>query len=166
VKIADRAGIILIVVVAMWPAARVVGQRRGSTSLLVNVVPESQLTPPRLSMWFTVSADGSGDDLRQSSIVTARVRALPNHPIHVTARLTGAPPDAIFEWSGSILTATGGAQGATCTSGSFGAGASQEFVADWPASGTISCRVNFRLANPRALPPGVYSASVELAASE
>jgi hypothetical protein len=166
VKIAHRAGIILIVVVTMWPPAKVVGQRRGSTSLLVNVVPESQLTPPRLSMRFTVSADGSGDDLRQTSIVTARVRALPNHPIHVTARLTGAPPDAIFEWSGSVLTAAGGAQGATCSSGSFAAGASQELVADWATSGTISCRVTFRLANARALPPGVYSASVDLSASE
>jgi hypothetical protein len=172
VKTAHRAGVILIVAAALWPAARVAGQRAGSTSLLVNVVPESQLTPSRLSMRFNVSADGSADDLRQISIVTARVRTLPNHPIHLTARMgavtgpSGAAPQAIVEWSGSSLAAAGGAQGSTCTSGSLAAGASQDLVAEWPTSGSITCRIAFRLANPRDLPPGSYTASLDLAITE
>ena len=170
-RTAHRAGVIAIFMAA-WPTAEVVGQRAGSASLAVNVVPESQLTPSRLSMRFTVSSDGRGDDLRQSSIVTARVRALPNHPIKVTARVagvmgpSGATREAIIAWTGSSVSATGGAQGATCISGSFAAGPSQELVADWPSSGSITCRVEFTLTNPRALVPGLYTASVEFVTPE
>ena len=74
----------------------------------------------------------------------------------------GPAPSAIVEWSGARLGATGGAQSATCTSGSFGAGPTQALIADWPSSGTITCRIALTLVNPRVLTPGFYNASIDL----
>jgi hypothetical protein len=134
----------------------------------LNVVPESQLIPTQFSVRFIVSADGASDSLSQTQIAVARIRALPNRQIHLTARLrdvsgpSGAAPAAVIEWSGSPLNATGGAMSATCTSGSFASAPSQEMVEGWPSSGTLTCRVAFTLANPRALPPGPYTASFDL----
>jgi hypothetical protein len=164
-----RALIVLTITTAFWPAARVAGQRAGSTTLLVNVVPEFQVTPTQLSVRFIVSGDGATDILTQTALVAARARALPNRQIHLTASLgdvtgpTGAAPSAIIEWIGLSLGATGGAQSATCTSGSLAAGSLQDLAAVWPSSGSITCRIAFTLANPRNLPPGSYSTVIAVA---
>ena len=163
-----RAGAILIVIAALWPAAKVVAQRTRSASLVIDIVPEAEVKPSHLSAQFAVSADGRADNLSQSTVVTARVRALPNRQIRLDVRIgavtgpSGPAPSAIVEWSGARLGATGGAQSATCTSGSFAAGPSQALIADWPSSGTISCRIALTLANPRVLMPGFYNASFDL----
>jgi hypothetical protein len=150
------------------PAANVVAQRTGSSSLVVTVAPEAHFIPPQIPLRFTVSADGATDVIRQSANVSAWVRALPGQQIHVTAHLgtvtgpSGTLPSSAIAWTGSVSRATAGGQAATCTSGSFTSGATQDLVAGWRSSGTLTCALTFSLSNPRSLPPGLYTATIDL----
>ncbi|MBZ5624916.1 MAG: hypothetical protein LAQ69_40370 [Acidobacteriia bacterium] len=150
-------------------AATVAAQRTATTTLVVRVAPEQRLNVSRVSLQFRVSADGAGDVTSQTATVAAWVRALPGQRIRLTATtgsLSGPPgavPSSAIRWSGSPASATGGGQGASCTSGSFESHGPQDLVAGWTRSGTLSCAVVFSLADPRSLPPGQYTGTVDLA---
>ena len=144
-------------------------QRNGSTTLVVQVNQEARLDPQQVALNFRVSADGASDVTSQTASVAAMVRALPGQQIRVTARLgslngpDGPVPVTQVGWAGSTTRATAGGQGATCSSGTFQAGATQDLVLGWQRSGILTCAVNFGLAAPRGLAPGLYSGTVDLA---
>jgi hypothetical protein len=73
----------------------------------------------------------------------------------------GAVPISAIRWSGSSLVAAAGAQAASCAGGSFPSGDTQDLVAGWQRSGTLTCAVTFWLADPRSLPPGAYTGVVD-----
>jgi hypothetical protein len=153
----------------LWWSGNAVGQRQGTTTLAVNVVPESQVDPSRVSLRFVVSGDGRDEVISQPTLVTARVRALPGQQIHLTAAVSSVsgPADgakaARFEWSGTMVRASGEVRTATCTNGAFPDDGPQELVAGWSQSGSLTCGFSFRLANPSDLPPGTYTAVFALA---
>lgn len=164
-----RAHTLVIVAIAglLWSPARVAAQRT-ATNLLVQVDPESHLSPSQVWLRFAVSPDGAADFTSQAASLAAWVRALPHARIHLSARIgsvtgpSGAIPAGAIQWRGSVVRATAGAQSATCTNGSFAGGPSQELVAGWERSGTLTCEVTFSLASPRDMPPGSYSATLDL----
>jgi hypothetical protein len=163
-----RICIVLAIGIALWPNGSAVGQRAGSTRLVLTVVPEFRLDPSRLLVQFTVSPNGVGDIASQPAAVSAWARSLPGRQIHLTAHVgvvtgpSGPAPDAAIEWKGSALRSTAGGRAATCTSGSFSAGTTQELVAGWQESGILACAIAFRLANPHELAPGTYTAAFDL----
>ena len=134
-------------------------QRSGTTALVVHVNQEARLDPPQVALNFRVSADGASDVTSQTATVAAAVRALPGQQIRVTARLVtltgpdGPVPVTQVGWAGSTTRATAGGQAATCSSGTFQPGASQDLVMGWQRSGILTCAVDFALAAPRNLPP-------------
>ena len=134
-------------------------QRYATTSLFVRVDPEQHLMPGGVGLNFRVSADGSADLLSQTQPVAAWVRALPGRNIRITAAASGLPPQAELRWVSSVDRATGGAQGAQCTSGTFH-GPSNDLVANWSRSGILTCGVTFQLSNPREIPAGSYPVAV------
>ena len=97
------------------------------------------------------------------------MRALPAQQIRVTARLVslngpdGPVPVTAVGWAGSATRATAGGQAATCSTGTFQPGATQDLVAGWQRSGILTCAVNFELVAPRNLSPGLYTGTVNLA---
>jgi hypothetical protein len=155
------------VVAALWPSARVVAQRSGSTILTVNVAPEAHLNLSHVALRLVVSADGSGDIASQTAVIATWVRALPNQRIRLIGHLAnlsgpaGAVPVSAIRWSGSSLGAAAGALAASCAGGSFASGDTQDLVAGWQRSGTLACAVTFSLADPRSLPPGAYTGVVD-----
>jgi len=144
-------------------------QRNGGTTLVVQVRPEAHLDPSQVMLSFRVSADGTADVTTQTAAIAAWVRALAGQQIHLRAIVANlAGPDgpvaaSQLSWSGSPAQATGGGQQAGCTSGSFSGGAARDLAANWQRSGTLTCAVTFSLASPRALTPGNYSGTVQLA---
>jgi hypothetical protein len=144
-------------------------QRTGMTTLVLRVSQEARLDPQQVALNFRVSADGTSDVTSQTTSVGAWVRALPGQQIRVTAQLVGLNgpdgpvPVTQVGWAGSPARATAGAQAATCSSGTFQPGATQDLVLGWQRSGILTCTVNFALAEPRNLPPGLYSGTVNLA---
>lgn len=144
-------------------------QRSGTTALVVHVNQEARLDPPQVALNFRVSADGASDVTSQTATVAAAVRALPGQQIRVTAQLVtltgpdGPVPVTQVGWVGSTTRATAGGQAATCSSGTFQPGATQDLVLGWQRSGVLTCAVDFALAAPRNLPPGLYSGTVNLA---
>jgi hypothetical protein len=144
-------------------------QRSGTTTLLLRVNQEVRLDPPQVALNFRVSANGASDFTSQTTSVAALVRALPGQQIRVTAQLVslngpdGPVPVTQVGWAGSTTRATGGGQAATCSSGTFQPGATQDLVLGWQRSGILACTVNFSLAAPRDLSPGLYSGTVNLA---
>lgn len=147
----------------------VAAQRSGTTTLAVQVNPEARLDPQQVALNFRVSADGASDVTNQTAMVAAWVRALPGQQIRVTARLNafhgpdGPVPPTQLIWVGSTTRATAGAQAATCSSGTFQTGAAQDLVLGWQRSGVLTCALDFALAAPRTLSPGLYSGTVNLA---
>ena len=156
------------VVLMFWPAIRAGAQRTGSTTLLLRVSPEAHLNPERIALRFTVTADGLGESARQTENIAAWVRALPGQRIRLIARMaslsgpSGAIPSGAVRWNGANQMASGGGQAASCASGSFAGGATQDLVDAWRTSGTLTCAVTFSLADPRSLPAGAYVGSVDL----
>ena len=149
---------------------RLIGaQRTGTTTLAVQVNQEARLDPPQVALNFRVSADGASDVAIQTASVAAWVRALPAQQIRVTARLVslngpdGPVPVTAVGWAGSATRATAGGQAATCSTGTFQPGATQDLVAGWQRSGILTCAVNFELVAPRNLSPGLYTGTVNLA---
>jgi len=144
-------------------------QRSGTATLVLRVNPEARLDPQQVTLNFRVSADGTSDVTSQTTSVGALVRALPGQQIRVTAQLVslngpdGPVPVTAVGWAGSTTRATAGGQAATCSSGTFQAGVTQDLVLGWQRSGILTCAVNFALAAPRDLPPGLYSGIVNLA---
>ena len=164
----QRAWIFITLSLLLWLSGNAIGQRQGSTSLTVNVAPESHVDPSRVPVRFVVTDSGEADESLHTAVITARVRSLPGRQVHLTAAISGAtaPPGtqgAQFEWSGSVVRATGAARSASCGSGSFANGGAQELVGGWYESGTLTCSISFRLVNPRDLAPGVYTAVFDLA---
>jgi len=164
-KLALAAGLLLIV----WPRGETAAQQSGTTRLVLNVAPESRLDPQQVELQFRVSQDGGSDVTSASATITARVRNLPGQPIRVAAQVAdlhgpAAPvPASALRWTGSAVSATGGARQATCSSGTFSAGGLQDLVSNWQNAGMLTCAVNFELADPRSLPAGLYSGVVKLA---
>ena len=144
-------------------------QHSGTTTLVLRVNQEARLDPPQVALNFRVSADGASDVTSQTAIVAALVRALPGQQIRVTAQLVslngpdGQVPVTQVGWAGSATRAIAGGQAATCSSGTFQPGATQDLVLGWQRSGILTCAVNFALAAPRNLSPGLYSGTVNLA---
>jgi len=164
-----RPNLILAGITALCLAGGALAQQRSTTALVVQVTPEARLNLAQIALNFRVSADGMSDVTSQTQMVAAWVRALPGQAIRVTASAgalggpSGSVPLSALSWSGSVAGATAGGQQAACTSGSFGTGASQDLVAAWARSGTLACAVTFSLADPRSLPPGLYTGLVSLA---
>lgn len=144
-------------------------QRSATTTLAVQVNPEARLDPQQVALNFRVSADGASNVTTQTTIVAAWVRALPGQQIRVTASLNafsgpaGPVPAALLTWVGSTARATAGAQAGTCSSGTFQTGPTQDLVLGWQRSGILTCAVTFALVEPRSLPPGLYSGTMNLA---
>jgi len=144
-------------------------QRSGTTTLVLQVNQEARLDPQQVALAFRVSADGASDVTSQATSVAASVRALPGQQIRVTVQLgslngpDGPVPVTQLGWAGSTTRATAGGQAATCSSGTFQPGATQDLVLGWQRSGILTCAVNFALAAPRNLSPGLYSGTVNLA---
>ena len=157
---------VLLLACLVSPAS---AQRSGTTTLVLRVNQEARLDPPQVALNFRVSADGASDVTSQTTSVAAMVRALPGQDIRVTARLVtlngpdGPVPVSAVGWAGSTTRATGGGQAASCSSGTFQPGATQDLVLGWQRSGILACAVNFALAAPRNLSPGLYSGTVNLA---
>jgi hypothetical protein len=163
----SKTGVVAVLLACVTGPAG--AQRSGTTALVLQVNPEARLDPQQVAVNFRVSADGSSEVTSQTTSVAAWVRALPGQQIRVTARLLslngpdGPAPVTAVRWAGSRTRATAGGQAATCSSGTFEAGASHDLVLGWQRSGILTCAVNFELAAPRNLPPGLYSGIVDLA---
>jgi hypothetical protein len=144
-------------------------QRSGTTTLVLQVNQEARLDPRQVALNFRVSGDGASDVTSQTISVAAWVRALPGQQIRVTAQLVsltgpdGPVPVTQVGWAGSTTRATAGGQAATCSSGTFQPGATQDLVLGWQRSGILTCAVDFALAAPRNLSPGLYLGTVNLA---
>jgi hypothetical protein len=164
-----RAILVSAAIVTFWPAARVGAQRSSTATLTVRVSPEARLNPGQVALRFVVTADGVGEVTSQTEAVAAWVRALPGQRIRLMARMaslagpSGVVPIEAVQWSGARQRATAGGQSATCSTGSFAAGAAQDLVAAWESSGTLTCAVTFSLVDPRSLAPGIYVGAVDLA---
>ena len=160
-----RQVITLAIAILCLPIGRVGAERAGSTALIVNVAPESRLTPRQIPLRFAITPDATPD---VPSNVSMWVRALPGQSIHLRAALgtfsgpVGGPAPEV-RWSGSIAGATSGGQRAACNSGSFETGSSAELVSGWTQSGTLACNVVWSVANAGNLVPGVYIGAVDLA---
>ena len=143
-------------------------QRSGTTTLVLQVNQEARLDPQQVALNFRVSADGASDVTSQTASVAAWVRALPGQQIRVLAQLVtltgpdGPVPVTEVGWAGSTTRATAGGQAATCSSGTFQPGATQDLVLGWQQSGILTCAVDFALSAPRNLSPGLYSGTVNL----
>lgn len=163
-----RALLASAIIAAFWPAGRAGAQRTGSTTLALRVSPEAHLSPGQVALRFVVTADGLGEITSQTETVAAWVRALPGQRIRLIARMaslagpSGTVPIGAVRWSGASQRATGGGQAATCSAGSFAGGATQDLVAAWQVSGTLTCAVTFSLGDPHSLPPGAYTGAVDL----
>lgn len=135
------------------------------------MAPETRIDPPQVTLHFLVSADGRADQTNQAAVVQAWVRALPGQQIHVTgslAQLTGpggAVPASAVRWTGSAVSATGGAQAAACSSGVFSSTEPHEMVDGWARSGKLTCAETFELTGAGDLAPGTYTGVVTLAAT-
>lgn len=147
-------------VLVLWPASEGTAQHTATTSLVLRVGPEARLDPQQVALTFRVSADGSSDVTTVSAVVAARARTAPGQSLRVTARLLNL--DAQVQWTSSILSAAGGGQQASCSSGVLAPGATQDLVTGWQSSGLVTCSVNFQLVDPRSLAPGVYAGIVQL----
>ena len=164
----NRAILASVVVLMFWPASRSGAQRTGSATLVLRISPEAHLHPEQVALRFTVTADGLGESTSQTEAIAAWVRALPGQRIRLSARIaslsgpSGAVSSAAIRWSGASQRASGGGQSATCASGSFAGGATQDLIDAWRTSGTLTCEVTFSLVDPRSLPPGIYSGAVDL----
>jgi hypothetical protein len=164
--LAKRSILVSALVAACW--VQVGAQRTGNTTLVVRVTPEAHLTPSQVSLRFRTSAGGAGDITSQTEIVAAWVRAAPGQHIRLTASLgqlsdaTGAVFSQAVRWTGAPFQATGGGQTATCTSGILQSGSSQDLIAGWQKSGTLTCAIAFGLADPQSLPAGTYTGRVDL----
>jgi hypothetical protein len=165
--VVQRTIVVGAVIAACWPSARVDAQRSGSTNLEVHVAPEAHLDPRQVALRLVVSEDGSGDIASQTAVIATWARALPNQRIRLMGHMAnlsgpdGAVPISAIRWSGSNVGATSGAQAASCAGGSFASGATQDLIAGWQRSGTLTCAVTFSLADPRSLPPGIYTGVVD-----
>ena len=144
-------------------------QGSGTTALVLRINPESRLDPQQITLDFQITSDRTLGMTSKRALIAAAVRPLPGQQIHVTARfasLTGPDgpiPASILRWDGVAVNATGGGQYATCSSGVFSSGAAQDLVMGWNQPGTVTCSVNFQLADERNLRPGAYSGVVTLA---
>ena len=166
--ILKRAILAIAVIGMFWPGVRAGAQHTASTNLTVVVSPEARLNPGQVALRFVVTADGLGEVTSQTQAIAARVRALPGQRIRLIARMAnlagpaGAVPAGAVQWNGASRQATAGGQSATCSAGSFAAGATEDLVDAWKLSGTLTCAVTFSLVDPRSLSPGAYSGAVEL----
>jgi len=107
---------------------------------------EARLDPRQVELNFRVSADGASDVASRTATVVAWVRALPGQQIRVTAQLgslngpDGPMPVTQVGWAGSATRATAGGQAATCSSGTFQPGATQDLVAGGSSRGSSPAR--------------------------
>jgi len=165
-SLAKRSILISALVAACW--VQVGAQRSGNTTLVVRVTPEAHLIPSQVSLRFRTSPGGAGDITSQTEIVAAWVRAVPGQHIRLTAHLAelsgpaGPVSSQTVRWRGAPLQATGGGQTATCTNGTLASGSSQDLIAGWQRSGTLTCAIAFGLADPQSLPAGTYTGRVDL----
>jgi hypothetical protein len=149
------------------PAVAVWAQNRASSSLTVQVHPETHLDTPTASLSFTVNNPGQVAT-SQPVTITAWVRALPNQQIHLTAQPealngpAGAVPAGALRWNGISAAATGGATTATCTSGDFSTSGPQQIIASWAQSGIAKCTLTFGLVTDAAWPAGIYTGIIDL----
>lgn len=148
-------------------ACAVAGRESATGGLFVRVDPEARLTPSSVQLAFHVA--GAGEVVEGESVnLTAWIRALPGQRIHVDAlpgRLTGpagAVPTSALQWRGSMVRASGGAEGALCRDGAFDTGPSQPLIEGWNRSGTATCSLTFYLATQTGWPTGEYSGRVLL----
>lgn len=168
-KIMPSKTAMIAVLILVWVLSLGGAQRSGTTALVLHVNPEASLNPQQVAINFRVSADGASDVTSQTTSVAAAVRALPGQQIRITAQLVsldgpdGPVPVTQVGWAGSTTRATAGGQAATCSSGTFQAGVPQDLVLGWQRSGVLTCAVNFTLAAPRSLSPGLYSGTMNLA---
>jgi hypothetical protein len=138
-------------------------QRTATTTMVVRIDPETHVSPSQINLSFRVSADGASDVTSQTETVAAWVRAAPGQTIHLTASAAGTLPLPALRWSGAMAQATAGGQQASCTSGLFDSGVTQDLAERWTKSGTLTCIVTFSLAEPRSLAPGLYTGSIGIA---
>ena len=157
-----------VVVFAFWAVDRIGAQATGSATLVLRVSPEARMTPEQVALRFTITGDGIGEVTSQTETIVAWVRALPGQRIRVVARIvnlsgpSGTIPGSAIRWSGATQRATGGGQAATCSGGSFAGGDTQDLVAAWRTSGTLTCAMTFSLDDPHSLTPGTYTGSMAL----
>jgi hypothetical protein len=146
----------------------VLAQRTATTTLMVRVSPEAHLNPTQIQLHYQISADGSSDLISQTERIAAWVRVPPGQQIRLTARFAplvgpqGALSDAVIGWTGASIHSTHGGQEATCTGGTAVVDSSHDMISGWHRSGTVTCAVTFVLASARMLPPGRYTADVDL----
>ena len=142
------------------------GQNSG-TSLTIVVKPEAHVSPTAAQLVFHVASPGVAATSEPVAF-TAWVRSLPGQEIHLTARalrLTGPQGDApvsALRWSGALAAAKGGAQGATCLSGTFANGADQPLIGGWRESGIATCSTTFALTTDSSWPEGDYFGQIQL----
>ena len=164
-KCACAAAMVLLLWPVMWGA----GQTSGSTRLMLQVAPESRLDPQHVLLQFRVSADGASDVTSVPAVIRAGVRPSPGQTVRITGHLVsltgpaGPVPVSQVRWTGSAVSASGGAREASCSSGSFESGTAQDMVVNWQTSGMLTCSVTFELTEPRSLPAGLYAGTVNLA---
>lgn len=158
----------LLLALFVLPALPGAPQQTESTSLVVRIEPEARIDPQQVELHFRVSPGGGSDVIMQVAVVAAWVRATPGHQIRAIARLmnlngpAGPIPANAVRWTGAVLNASAGAQGAACSSGVFTPDTAHDLVQGWDRSGKLTCMVNFEL-SARDLPPGEYSGLVGLA---
>jgi hypothetical protein len=167
-----KSALAVSVMLFVWPAMQAASQNSGTAQLMLRVGPEARLDPQEVALRFRVSQDGASDVTTASSVISAWVRNLPGQAIRVTAELAsfhgpaGPVAGTTVRWTGSIASATGGGRQATCSSGTFAAGTVQDLVTNWQRPGIVNCSVNFELAEPGTLSPGLYAGVVKLAVAE
>jgi hypothetical protein len=165
-SLVKRSILVSTLVVACW--VQVGAQRSGNTTLIARVGPEAHLSPSQVSLQFRTSAGGGGNIASQTAIVAAWVRAAPGQHIRLTARLAqfsdaaGAIFPETVRWTGAPVQATGGGQAATCTNGILQSGSTEDLIAGWQRSGTLTCAIAFALADPQSLPAGTYTGKIDL----
>jgi hypothetical protein len=161
-----RSILVVALVAACWVQSG--AQRSGNTTLVVRVTPEAHLMPSQVGLRFRTSPGGVGDITSQTATISAWVRAVPGQHIRLTASLaqlsdaTGAVFSQAVRWNGTPIQATGGGQTAICTNGTLQSGSTQDLIAGWQRSGTLSCAVSFGLSDPQGLPAGSYTGRVDL----
>ena len=143
-------------------------QKTATTTLQVQVQPEAHLAPQQITLRFQVSPDGTSDVSSQTESIAAWVRALPGQRIRLQASVlsltgpTGPISASALGWSGSLLRASSGAQGAACTAATFDAAQPLDLISNWTRSASLTCAVTFSLISPRTLAPGSYTGTIDL----
>ena len=141
-------------------------QRSASSLLAVEVGPEAQVQPAQTSLQLVASDAGN---TTYTVVVTARVRAAPGATIHLRATVSnftgpnGSAAAGVLTWTAAATQSSGGGTQASCGSGSFGSGATQDLAQGWTKSGSLQCTLTFQISEGAAA--GSYSGEVRFRVS-